>query len=401
MRKILYIFALISFLTFGLAVLAQDSDLPDPGLTPDSPFYFLKTWKETIQTFFTFGAENKAKQFLHLAEVRLAEYQKMIEKGKTEIAQRTLDKYEKQLNHALEKAEGKEKLKEKISEKILKHQGVLEDVLEKVPEEAKEGLERAIENSQKALEKTIKAASEKEKEELEETEETEGTEEEAELGEELEEEPGAQQGTAVEKQEEEKITPSAYHIKNVSYYREDNFCYGAGAMMLVKYAGLTEQEVQEYRSEVRAGLGGPPDIFKGFKESGLIDEVRIGYSKNYNQQYAGFYNSQLLVRPKEQTVLFDDKNEALDYLKKLVSSDILVMVIAHYGNHYLIVKGYDENYIYINDPGFDDGYSYEGGLYKEQTKMAINEFLNQWAISGFEGGGIGFPGDYGMVWLVK
>ncbi|MDZ4209875.1 MAG: DUF5667 domain-containing protein, partial [Candidatus Curtissbacteria bacterium] len=126
-------------------------ELPDPGLTPDSHFYFLKSWKESIQLFFTFGEENKAKQFLHLADVRLAEYQKMIEKGKTEIAQKTLEKYEKQLNHALDKAEqvkekGKdvEKLKDTISEKILKHQEVLENILEKVPEEAKKGIEKAL-----------------------------------------------------------------------------------------------------------------------------------------------------------------------------------------------------------------------------------------------------------------
>src|SRR3990167_6075969 len=73
-------------------------------------------------------AEIKSKQFFHLAEVRLAEYQKMIEKDKTEIARNTLEKYEQQLNHALEKTEeakekGKdvEKLKEVISEKIIKH----------------------------------------------------------------------------------------------------------------------------------------------------------------------------------------------------------------------------------------------------------------------------------------
>jgi len=118
MRKITVFIALMLMFAFGANVLAQGAELPNPGLTPDSPFYFLKSWKESIQTFFTFGAENKAKQFLHLSEVRLAEYQKMIEKGilrqaqdkKLEIAQNTLEKYEKQLNQALEKVqEAKEK----------------------------------------------------------------------------------------------------------------------------------------------------------------------------------------------------------------------------------------------------------------------------------------------------
>ncbi len=145
MKKIIFLFIILSFVIAGCKALAEES-LPNPGTLPDSTFYFLKTWKETIQTFFTFGEENKAKQFLHLSEVRLAEYQKMIEKGKTEIAEKTLEKYERQLNQALGKTEeakdkGKdvERLTELISEKVLKHQEVLLEVYEKVPEQAKGG----------------------------------------------------------------------------------------------------------------------------------------------------------------------------------------------------------------------------------------------------------------------
>jgi hypothetical protein len=77
------ILLLLIALSFSI-VLAQAPVLPDLGLPavglseagtlPDSPFYFLKTWKEQIQLFFTFDAEKKAKQYLHLAGVRLAEY---------------------------------------------------------------------------------------------------------------------------------------------------------------------------------------------------------------------------------------------------------------------------------------------------------------------------------------
>ena len=173
MKKIIFLLIVLSFVIAGCKALAEEN-LPDPGTLPDNTFYFLKTWKESIQTFFTFGAENKAKQFLHLAEVRLAEYQKMIEKSKTEIAEKTLEKYEQQLNHALEKTEevkekGKdvEKLAISISETTLKHQEVLENVLEKVPEEAKKGIENAIEMSQKGFENAIQAVIGEKKEELE------------------------------------------------------------------------------------------------------------------------------------------------------------------------------------------------------------------------------------------
>ncbi|PIR72356.1 MAG: hypothetical protein COU42_01690 [Candidatus Nealsonbacteria bacterium CG10_big_fil_rev_8_21_14_0_10_36_24] len=160
MKKILFSLVVLSFLIGGYIVLAQDNDLPSPGITPDSSFYFLKTWKETIQNFFTFGAENKAKQFLHLADVRLAEYQRMIDKGKTEIAKKTLEKYEKQLNHALQKIEelknkGKDirDVSQKLENTVGKHIEVLEKNLEKAPEAAKKGLENAIENSSKVIEK--------------------------------------------------------------------------------------------------------------------------------------------------------------------------------------------------------------------------------------------------------
>ncbi|MDD5430836.1 MAG: DUF5667 domain-containing protein [Candidatus Pacebacteria bacterium] len=81
---------------------ATTSPVISTGILPDSPFYFVKVLGEQIKLTFTFNAENKVKQYLHLAGVRLAEYQKLMEKGKLEIAQKTLDKYSKQLDRALE-----------------------------------------------------------------------------------------------------------------------------------------------------------------------------------------------------------------------------------------------------------------------------------------------------------
>src|SRR3989338_10854438 len=106
MKKIIFSLVATVFLLGAQNVLAEEI-VPTSGVgtLPDSPFYIFKTLKESIQTFFTFGEENKAKQFLHLADVRLAEYQKMQEKGKTELAQKVLDKYEKQLGKAVAKVE--------------------------------------------------------------------------------------------------------------------------------------------------------------------------------------------------------------------------------------------------------------------------------------------------------
>lgn len=146
--------------------------ISDAGLLPDSSFYFFKSWKESIQLFFTFNAENKAKQYLHLAEVRLAEYQKMLEKGKDDIAEKTLTKYQNQLNRALLKAEeikqkGKDikSLSQQIEAATTKYLEVLQENLAKVPETAKKGIENAIENSQKGIERVLEVKIDKEEKE--------------------------------------------------------------------------------------------------------------------------------------------------------------------------------------------------------------------------------------------
>ncbi|MDD5430938.1 MAG: DUF5667 domain-containing protein [Candidatus Pacebacteria bacterium] len=164
MKKTLLLIAVLSFLVVGAGIInaaetaaTSTAELPSVSLTPDSPFYFVKSIRESIQTFFTFGAENKAKQYLHLSEVRLAEYEKMLEKGKAEIAQKTLDKYKKQLDRALEKSKelSEAEAMGKVSGEILKHREILEGVLEKAPETAKPDIEKIIEKAREAAVKMV------------------------------------------------------------------------------------------------------------------------------------------------------------------------------------------------------------------------------------------------------
>jgi len=213
-----------------------------------------------------------------------------------------------------------------------------------------------------------------------------------------------EKGEKPEEQEEQIEVPLAYHIKNSPYYREDGFCWGASAIMLMMDYGLTENEIKEFREILKSGRGGPPDMFMGFMEFGILDKVRIAYSKDYNKESADFYNYQLLTNPDEQVIILNNKEEALEKLKELISSDILVSIVGHHGNHYMIVTGYDEDYIYINDPGIDNVYLDKyGEKYQEKIKMSIARFFEQWTVSGFEGEerGINFPGDYGMIWLER
>lgn len=147
--------------------------LPNPGLLPDSPFYFLKNWGERVGTFFTFGDMAKAERFADLAEIRLSEAQALVEKEKPEVSEKTLIRYQNRLSHALTKAEEAktkghdvDEVLTKVAEATLKHQEVLANVYEKVPEQAKEAIQRAMEASMHGHEEALRAISGQKREEV-------------------------------------------------------------------------------------------------------------------------------------------------------------------------------------------------------------------------------------------
>jgi glutaredoxin len=150
--------------SIGAGASAQETDLPDPGLTPDSPFYFLERVVEEIGTFFTFGDLKKAERYATLAAERLAEAQVMAEKGRTGLVERTLEMYEAQLQNSMvraEKAQAKgentEEVMTKVSQATSKHLEVLAEVYERVAEEDKGIIENAMKVSVKGHEKAVEA----------------------------------------------------------------------------------------------------------------------------------------------------------------------------------------------------------------------------------------------------
>ncbi|XOB41740.1 MAG: DUF5667 domain-containing protein [Candidatus Nealsonbacteria bacterium] len=169
--KYILIVVILTFL--GITVLAQEAELPSPGLTPDSPFYFLDTLAEKIGMFFTLGAEKKAEKAVRYAEEKLAELKAMAEKNKIQALERANQKYQEFLRlanmktqEAKEKGKDVEELAVLITEKTLKHQEVLIEIFEKVPEEAKEGIQKAIEVSRSGSEEAVQAVTGVKKEEL-------------------------------------------------------------------------------------------------------------------------------------------------------------------------------------------------------------------------------------------
>ena len=165
-KKLFVIVLILPFLFAGL-VHAQSDDLPEPGMLPDHPLYFLKNWTESIGTFFTFGEEKKAERLFELSERRLSEAVALANSENSNAAEEAIERYQEQLNLAMEKAkEAREKgvdmdeLLERVSEKTLKHQDVLADVYYRVPVEAQPAIQRAMEEGMRGHEESLKNISE-------------------------------------------------------------------------------------------------------------------------------------------------------------------------------------------------------------------------------------------------
>jgi len=144
--------------------LGQDEILSDPGLTPDSPFYFLEIIAEKIGNLFTFGDKAKAERMLTLMEERMAETHKMLEEGKIEYAQKAFTRYQahfQECEKRLEKMEKEGKSIDDVSKKVAtvteKHIAVLERVYEKVPDQAKDAILHAMEVSLTGQERALSA----------------------------------------------------------------------------------------------------------------------------------------------------------------------------------------------------------------------------------------------------
>lgn len=69
------------FVPFLMFAQGAQFTLPNAGLTPENPLYFLDRLGEQVQQFFTFNPEAKAKLQIEFAEERIAEIKVMVEEG--------------------------------------------------------------------------------------------------------------------------------------------------------------------------------------------------------------------------------------------------------------------------------------------------------------------------------
>jgi len=174
LKKLLLIPAVAIFMFVGVVAHAQTDVLPDAGMLPGNPFYFLKSTSEGIGTFFSFGKVAKAERYAHLADKRLAEAEELADGGDSERAEKATEKYQERMDRALAraeeaKAEGKDvdEVLARVAEATLKHQETLARVYEQVPEKAREAIKNAMERSARGHDEALKAVSGEKREEIE------------------------------------------------------------------------------------------------------------------------------------------------------------------------------------------------------------------------------------------
>jgi len=142
----------VSIILMSAPVMAQENEieneLGNPGITPDSSFYFLDRMFDWLQT-----AESRANE-------KAAEVLAMAREGKVEHAQIALRHYESAMEKRQEQSQGNEDVAEEVAMQATNHLILLAGVLEQVPEEAKPAIQRAMEVSTRGRDESISALTE-------------------------------------------------------------------------------------------------------------------------------------------------------------------------------------------------------------------------------------------------
>ena len=161
----------ISWLISGTPVLADTDeteigDVTDPGILPDSGFYFFKTLSRNFQLMFAGNDAKKAELMLKYSNEDALALEELYGTGKYDAGAGHAEKYALQVQNTVQTIEqvrtgqgenASGELAGKMEQNYLQQQGVLLSVLEKAPEVAQNALLDAIENSNKSVASMIMA----------------------------------------------------------------------------------------------------------------------------------------------------------------------------------------------------------------------------------------------------
>lgn len=179
MKKIILISAITISLALPMQAFASEigaTPTVEPGITPDSLLYPVDQVVEKIELGFVDDGVSKATELTDIAEERLAEAVEMIESDETDLAQSTLESYEKalsdlndELDTAIETGENVLPVMEEIQSGREETEQVIEEVISDLPKEQQEEISNVIEEEQSELESTTEAVDLLEGEETEQT----------------------------------------------------------------------------------------------------------------------------------------------------------------------------------------------------------------------------------------
>lgn len=137
-------------------VTAQDLEVSDPGILPDSPFYFMKEWSRRIRVMFSFNSVAKAELENKFANEKVLELKEMAGKNSnSENMQKASENYEKameRVKNAADKVktnastdENVNKFLEKFANQQMLHERILQNLEDKVSDEVLEKIQQARE----------------------------------------------------------------------------------------------------------------------------------------------------------------------------------------------------------------------------------------------------------------
>lgn len=134
-----------------LPTLIPEYQLPYPGLLPDNPLYFLKTFRDRIIDFLVSSPLKKAELDLLQADKRLAASIELAAEGKYDLAESTISKGENYFDDAVSKAKEAKKqgmdtkgVYAKLALSAQKHQDVLTDLEKKAPSDIKNKFHKLV-----------------------------------------------------------------------------------------------------------------------------------------------------------------------------------------------------------------------------------------------------------------
>lgn len=144
-KLIVIVFALMFVFGAGIISAQATEGLGDPGITPDSAFYFIDRafdWSQSAES---------------LANEKAAEVAVMAQEGEEEAMNRSLGLYEGVMERMRERAQNNEDVSERVANVTTTHLIVLEGLLDQVPEEARFGIETALNTSSQGRETALNA----------------------------------------------------------------------------------------------------------------------------------------------------------------------------------------------------------------------------------------------------